>query len=161
MLSQGMRHGCCMKPLNQSSSSWSGGTLHRQQRQNSSRPLQLGRSCAQCFGAEKASYLKAPQSIAGFYCNTQKLRRWIQNERLGMLSRAVVMIRDNTCLHCNANSLHDIWLGTIRSRPLPPPCNPELAPSDFHVFLHLKSFLAGRRFRGVIEVKEAITTCFA
>jgi len=34
-----------------------------------------------------------------------------------------------------------------------------LAPSDFHLFLHLKSFLAGRRLHD--EVKEAITMCFA
>jgi hypothetical protein len=34
-------------------------------------------------------------------------------------------------------------------------------PSDFHVFLHLKSFLAGWRFRGDDEVKEAVTTCSA
>ena len=40
------------------------------------------------------------------------------------------------------------------------PYNPYLAPSDFHLFLHLKSFLAGRRSHDN-EVKEAITTCFA
>ena len=62
-----MRHRCSMKPLNWSSSPWSRGTLHRQQRRNSNRPLQLGRSRAQCFGTEKAfclwtSCLKAPQS---------------------------------------------------------------------------------------------------
>jgi hypothetical protein len=27
-----------------------------------------------------------------------------------------------------------------------PPYSPDLAPSDFHLFLHLKSFLAGRSF---------------
>ena len=43
---------CRMKSLNWSSNSWSGGTLYHQQRRNSSRPLQLGRSCAQCFGTE-------------------------------------------------------------------------------------------------------------
>ena len=37
----------------------------------------------------------------------------------------------------------------------------DLAPSDFHLFLHLISFLAGRRFRDDNEVKEAVTTCFA
>jgi hypothetical protein len=42
-----------------------------------------------------------------------------------------------------------------------PPCSPDLAPSDFHLFLHLKSFLAGRRFHDYNEVKEAVTTCFA
>ena len=42
-----------------------------------------------------------------------------------------------------------------------PPYSPDLAPSDFHLFLHLKSFLAGRRFHDNNEVKEAVTTCFA
>ena len=41
-----------------------------------------------------------------------------------------------------------------------PPYNPYLAPSDFHLFLHLKSFLAGRQFHDDNEVKEAVTTCF-
>jgi hypothetical protein len=41
-----------------------------------------------------------------------------------------------------------------------PPYSPDLAPSDFHLFLHLKSFLAGQRFH-YDEVKGAITTCFA
>jgi hypothetical protein len=35
-----------------------------------------------------------------------------------------------------------------------PPYSPDLAPSDFHVFLHLKTFLGGRWFHN--EVKEAI-----
>jgi len=42
-----------------------------------------------------------------------------------------------------------------------PPYSPDLAPSDFHLFLHLKSFLAGRQFHDDNEVKEAVTTCFA
>ena len=41
-----------------------------------------------------------------------------------------------------------------------PPYNPDLAPSDFHLFLHLKSFLAGRRFHDDSEVKETVTMCF-
>jgi len=42
-----------------------------------------------------------------------------------------------------------------------PPHSRDLAPSDFHLFLHLKSFLAGRQFHDDKKVKEAITTCFA
>jgi histone-lysine N-methyltransferase SETMAR len=42
-----------------------------------------------------------------------------------------------------------------------PPYSPHLAPSDFHVFLHLKTFLGGRRFHDDNEVKEAINTWFA
>jgi hypothetical protein len=29
---------------------------------------------------------------------------------------------------------------------------------DFHLFMHIKSFLAGRRFHD--EVEDAVTTCF-
>ena len=39
-----------------------------------------------------------------------------------------------------------------------PSYSPDLAPSDFHLFLHLKSFLAGRRFHDDNEVKDAVTT---
>jgi histone-lysine N-methyltransferase SETMAR len=37
----------------------------------------------------------------------------------------------------------------------------DLAPSDFNVFLHLKTFLGDRQFRDDNEVKEAINTWFA
>jgi histone-lysine N-methyltransferase SETMAR len=43
----------------------------------------------------------------------------------------------------------------------PPPYSPDLALSDFHVFLHLKTFLGGRRFYGDSEVKEAVNAWFA
>jgi len=42
-----------------------------------------------------------------------------------------------------------------------PPFSPDLAPSDFHLFLHLKPFLVGRRFHDDSEVKQAVTTCLA
>jgi hypothetical protein len=56
-----------------------------------------------------------------------------------------------------AKSHHDIWLGTIRSSPL----SPDIVPSAFNLFLHLKSFLADWRFGNDDEVKEAVTMCFA
>jgi histone-lysine N-methyltransferase SETMAR len=39
------------------------------------------------------------------------------------------------------------------------PYSPDLAPSDFHVLLHLKTFLGGRWFH--IEFKEAVNMWFA
>jgi hypothetical protein len=42
-----------------------------------------------------------------------------------------------------------------------PPYSPDLAPRDLLVFLHLKTFLGGRRFHDHNEVKEAIYTWFA
>jgi len=76
-----------------------------------------------------------------------------------MLSRGVVMIHDNARPHTAAATQNLITkFGWEQSNY--PPSSPDLAPSDFHLFLHLKSFLAGRRFHDD-EVKEAVTTCFA
>jgi hypothetical protein len=42
-----------------------------------------------------------------------------------------------------------------------PPYRPDLAPSDFYMFLHLKTFLGGQQFHDDNEVNEAINTWFA
>jgi histone-lysine N-methyltransferase SETMAR len=42
-----------------------------------------------------------------------------------------------------------------------PPYSPDLAPSYFNVFLHLKTFLGGRRFHEDNEVKEAVNKWFS
>jgi histone-lysine N-methyltransferase SETMAR len=39
-----------------------------------------------------------------------------------------------------------------------PSYSPDLAPSNFHVFLHLKNFLGGRWFHDDNRVKEAVNT---
>jgi hypothetical protein len=39
-----------------------------------------------------------------------------------------------------------------------PPYSLDLAPSDFHVFMHLKTFLGGQWFNVDNEVKEAFNT---
>jgi histone-lysine N-methyltransferase SETMAR len=42
------------------------------------------------------------------------------------------------------------------NQPPPPPYSPDLAPSDFHLFLHLKKFLASQRFNNDEDVKRAV-----
>jgi histone-lysine N-methyltransferase SETMAR len=37
-----------------------------------------------------------------------------------------------------------------------PPYSPDLAPSDFHLFLHLKKFLGGKRFYDDDDLKAAV-----
>ena len=37
-----------------------------------------------------------------------------------------------------------------------PPYSPDLAPSDFHLFLHLKKFLGGKRFDDDDDLKDAV-----
>jgi len=41
-----------------------------------------------------------------------------------------------------------------------PPYSPDLAPSDFHLFLHLKNHLAGKKFDDDDEVQEEVMTWF-
>jgi len=41
-----------------------------------------------------------------------------------------------------------------------PPYSPDLAHSDFHLFLHLKKHLAGKKFDDDDEVQEEVMTCF-
>jgi hypothetical protein len=57
-------------------------------------------------------------------------------------------------VHDDQWSGRQLWLMII------PPYSPDLAPSDFHVFLHLITFLGGRQFHDD-EVKEAVNTWFA
>jgi len=75
-----------------------------------------------------------------------------------MLSRGVVMIHDAYPHTAAATQNLITTLGWEHFDN--PPYSPDLAPSDFHLFLHLNSFLACQRFHDD-EVKEAITTCFA
>ncbi|GBM58712.1 hypothetical protein AVEN_153324-1 [Araneus ventricosus] len=48
------------------------------------------------------------------------------------------------------------------SRVFPPrsPYSPDLAPSDFHLFLKLKEFLGGKCFGSDEELENAVNTCF-
>ena len=41
-----------------------------------------------------------------------------------------------------------------------PPYSPDLAPSDFHLFLHLKEHLAGKKFDDDDEVQEEVMKLF-
>jgi histone-lysine N-methyltransferase SETMAR len=74
-------------------------------------------------------------------CETlNKLRRAIENKRCGMLTPSLVLLHD---------SVHPRT--AARTRALPghfnwelfdhPPYNPDLTPSDYHQFTHLKNWL--------------------
>jgi len=94
---------------------------------------------------------------AGVCCNTQKLHRMIQNKRRVMFSWVVVLIHD-THPHTAMQNLITTFCWEQFDHP---PYSPDLAPNDFYLLLHLKSFLAGRWFHKDNEVKEDLTTCFA
>jgi histone-lysine N-methyltransferase SETMAR len=91
------------------------------------------------------------------YCETlKKLRRAIQNKRRGMLSRGIVLIHDNARPH-TATATQEL-LTTFKWEQFDhPPYSPDLAPSDYHLFQHLKSFLESQRFHDDNEVKESVS----
>jgi hypothetical protein len=75
-----------------------------------------------------------------------------------MLSPGVVMLHNNARpLTAAATKISSRHLAGNNS--IIPPYSPDLGPGDFHVFLHLKTFLGGRRFDDD-EVKEAVNTWF-
>jgi hypothetical protein len=57
-----------------------------------------------------------------------------------MLSWGVVMLHDNAHPH-TATAMQNLIVTFGWEQFDHPPYNPDLAPSDFHVFLHLKTFL--------------------
>jgi histone-lysine N-methyltransferase SETMAR len=77
-----------------------------------------------------------------------------------MISRGVVMLHDDGRPHTAAATL-DLIAKFGWERFDHPPYSPNLAPCDFHVILHLKTFLGGRRFHGDNEVNDAVNTWFA
>jgi hypothetical protein len=94
----------------------------------------------------------------GVYCNKlKKLHHAIQNKQHGMLSRGVVMLHDNDHSHI-ATATQDLFVTFSWEQFDHPPYTLDLAPSDFHVFLHLKTFLGGRWFHDDNEVKETVNT---
>jgi hypothetical protein len=86
---------------------------------------------------------------AAVYCETlNKLRRAIQNKRCSMLSPGVVFLHDNRHPHAAA-----------RTRQLLASFKWELvnhAPTDFQLFLHLKRFLASKKFYSDDKLKERV-----
>ena len=80
------------------------------------------------------------------YCKTlQKLWRAIQNKRCGMHSARVILLQENARPRPHmarwATHLLQEFSWEVFNHPL---YSLHLAPSDFHLFLHLKKFLSGQ-----------------
>ena len=90
------------------------------------------------------------------YCEMlKKLRRAIQNKRRGMLSATILLPHDNTQPHSAAQT-QDLITSFKWEQMDYSPYSPDLAPSDYHLFLHLKKFLGGKRFDDDDNLKDAV-----
>ncbi|KAL0268851.1 UNVERIFIED_CONTAM: hypothetical protein PYX00_010659 [Menopon gallinae] len=91
------------------------------------------------------------------YCGTlSRLRRAVQHRRQGMYNSGVVLLHDNT---------HPVHTSSVAVETMEkfgwelfsnPPYSPDLAPSDYHLFRHLKNWLASKRFEDVGELKASV-----
>uniref|UniRef100_A0A8C5RKU3 Transposase n=1 Tax=Laticauda laticaudata TaxID=8630 RepID=A0A8C5RKU3_LATLA len=91
------------------------------------------------------------------YCETlQKLRKAIQNKRRGKLSSKILFLHDNARPH-TANRTREV-LNAFKWEIFPhPPYSPDLAPSDFHLFLRMKTWLEPQRFDDDVELWAGVT----
>jgi histone-lysine N-methyltransferase SETMAR len=84
------------------------------------------------------------------YCETLK------NKRRGMLSATTLLLHDNARPHSFAQT-QDLITSFKWEQMDQPPYSPDLAPSDYHLFLHLKKFLGGKRFDDSDDLKIAVS----
>jgi histone-lysine N-methyltransferase SETMAR len=62
---------------------------------------------------------------------------------------------DNACPHTAANTAETLKKLNFEVMEHPP-CSPDLAPSDYHLFGPLKQVLRGRRFTTDQQLKETV-----
>jgi len=89
----------------------------------------------------------------------QKLRQAIKEKRRGKLSRGILFHQDNAPAHTSHVAMATIHECGYELLPHPP-YSPDLAPSDFHLFRHLKDFLRGKQFCNDSEVIAEINQWF-
>ena len=92
-------------------------------------------------------YLVRGSTITGKYYADQitKLRRAIEDKCRGKLTQRVLLLHDNTPVHkarVAQARIHDCDFQQLNHQPY----SSDLAPSDFHLFRHLKKHLRGHRF---------------
>ena len=108
-------------------------------------------------GVLMVDYAPKGRTITGQYYAEElvRLKECIRQKRRGKLTRGVLLLHDNVqstkpelpkrlCESADSKS------STI------PPYSPDLAPSDYFLFRHLKAALRGRRFEDDEDVQEAI-----
>ncbi|KAJ4434372.1 hypothetical protein ANN_22932 [Periplaneta americana] len=90
------------------------------------------------------------------YCKTlTNLKRAIQNKRRGMLNSGVIFLHDNARPHTarrTATKLQEFNWEVLDH----PPYSPDLAPSDYHLFMYIKTWLGSKRFDDDEELKTGI-----
>jgi histone-lysine N-methyltransferase SETMAR len=93
---------------------------------------------------------------AASYCSLlERLKAAIKNKRPGLLTRGVLLLHDNARPHTARLTLEAI--NNLGFELLPhPPCSPDLAPSDYHLFGPMKKALGGQKFASDLAVQRSV-----
>jgi len=144
-----MRHGCPISHLNQNSSPCTGSILARQKRKKFKQIFSTRKIMCTVFcdrqGVLLVEFLPHGTTInSAVYCETlKKLRHAIQNKRRRMLSVTILLLHDNAQPH-SATQTQDLITSFKWEQMDHLLYSPDLAPSDYHLFLHVKKFLGGK-----------------
>lgn len=109
-----------------------------------------------CKGVLLVDYLPHKTTMTGSYYGEllRNLRQAVKEKRRGMLTRGPLLLHDNAPAHMSRVAqavVKDIGFEQLSH----PPYSPDLAPSDFYLFRHLKKHLRGTRFGDDDELKQA------
>ena len=102
-------------------------------------------------------YLPPKTSITGdYYCKLlERLRNSIKQKRLGLLSQGVLILHDNAPAHRPVIAQQKISDCSFIQLD-PSAYRPDLIPSDYNLFRHLKKCLRSSRFGDDESVKEDV-----
>ena len=91
------------------------------------------------------------------YCQQlDNLKTAVQKKRPAMLNRKDMILHHDKTTRCFRDSSKN-----CRSRLGNSPYSPDIAPSDYHLFLSLQNFLRGKNFKNEEDVKQALVQFFA
>ena len=111
-----------------------------------------------CFSGEKGCSAggsmnpRAPVTLEVYCVMLKQLKKVIQNRWHGLLASGCVLLHDNMRPHTVEHTiqLHKQFQWELFNHLL---YNPDLVPNDFHLFLHLRTFLAWSNFTDGEELK--------
>lgn len=114
-----------------------------------------------CQGIVLLDFLPHRQTITGEYYSSllHKLRDAIKTKRRGKLTRGILLQHDNAPVHKSRiaqAAVRDCKFDQV----IHPPYSPDLAPSDFYLFPHLKRELRGHHFDTDEELIDYVTEWF-
>jgi histone-lysine N-methyltransferase SETMAR len=124
-----------------------------------------GKIMATIFWDSKAilltDYLSRGATINGaYYCKVlADLRYRLRNRRRGYLADGIYLLHDNASSY-TAKIVKDALEPTGLTVVSHPPYSPDLAPSDFYLFPHLKKALRGKKYQDDSEVLADVQSYF-